>query len=471
LQNSIQPKLTSDKTPNLPVITTPSPSSPSAPHFSQSQATPSTLPSTVHISIVVPTALVVTYILVNMENIYAPLNLPANLGAMPQDYQSKITPFDGTGSYTTQQHTKKMTDYFEIYEVDDNDVRMRIFVESLTGDVRKWFRALPANSINDSQAIYHTFLNIWEKKKYSLQILSKYEGLKRGPQETVQDYCTKFNNVYNVIPQNLRYPPDLALIKFPDAFDSDMAYQLRERAPRDLEEMQSIAVSIETNLISKRARARAERRIPVKEEPSTFEQKLDSIIKGMDRLSDRVETIERKSFWDGQPSNARRNPNFRKNQNPNIGKVGPDQKIRPPFQENFAEASTSDQTPEDTQINLMGLNNEQQIFLTQEDQEAHTLEKFQTQLGESFDVREGYDTTIFEVHKQYNLRSRRIDVPETVKKKDAKQPNRIEINKPPVEVLPGTDPSPSKPIVEDVSDDQPFNRQPSIDVPLKGNVK
>ena len=126
--------------------------------------------------------------------------------------------------------------------------------------------------------------------------------------------------------------------------------------------MQSIAVSVEANLISNWAKARSERRIPLKEEPSAFEQKLDAIIKGMYRLWDRVETIERKSPWDGQPSNTGRNPNLRKNQNPNIGKTGPGQNIRPPFQENYVEASTSDEPTEDTQINLMGLNNEQQVF-------------------------------------------------------------------------------------------------------------
>jgi len=62
--------------------------------------------------------------------------LPANPGAMPQDYQRKITYFDGAGTYTAQQHTKKIMDYFENYEIDDNDVRMKIFVQSLTGDVR-----------------------------------------------------------------------------------------------------------------------------------------------------------------------------------------------------------------------------------------------------------------------------------------------------------------------------------------------
>jgi len=63
----------------------------------------------------------------------------------------------------------------------------------------------------------------------------------------------------------------------------------------------------------------------------------------------------------------------------------------------------------------MGLNGEGEVFLTQEDQEAHVLKQFQTQSGESFDFTEGYDTTIYKVHKQYNLRSRRIDVPDNNK--------------------------------------------------------
>ena len=65
--------------------------------------------------------------------------------------------------------------------------------------------------------------------------------------------------------------------------------------------------------------------------------------------------------------------NFRKNQNQNTGKNGPNQNIRPPFQENYAEASHSKGPEEDTQINLMGLDDEGEVFLSQDDQEAHIL--------------------------------------------------------------------------------------------------
>ena len=144
-----------------------------------------------------------------------------------------------------------MQDYFENYEIDDDDVRMKIFVQSLISDVRIGFRELAINSIANPEALYQSFLNRWEKKKDPLHILTEYDNLKRGPQETVQYYCARFNNVYNAIPQNLRPPLDLALIKFLDGFDFDMAYQLRERAPATLADMQNIVVSVEANLIAK----------------------------------------------------------------------------------------------------------------------------------------------------------------------------------------------------------------------------
>jgi len=57
-----------------------------------------------------------------MADRYAPLVLPSQLHGMPQDHQRKIFLFDATGQYTAQQHVKKMTNYFELHEIDEFDV-------------------------------------------------------------------------------------------------------------------------------------------------------------------------------------------------------------------------------------------------------------------------------------------------------------------------------------------------------------
>lgn len=77
-----------------------------------------------------------------MANRYPPLLMPTPQGAMLRDYQSKIVTFDGIGTYTIQQHTRKMTGYFELHEIDTADIQMRIFMQSFAGEVRTWFRSL-----------------------------------------------------------------------------------------------------------------------------------------------------------------------------------------------------------------------------------------------------------------------------------------------------------------------------------------
>jgi len=70
---------------------------------------------------------------------YAPLVLPQNLDDMPIDYQSKIPLFDATQSITTQQHVDRMNDFFDLNEVYEENLTMRLFVQSFGGEVRKWF--------------------------------------------------------------------------------------------------------------------------------------------------------------------------------------------------------------------------------------------------------------------------------------------------------------------------------------------
>lgn len=130
-------------------------------------------------------------------------------------------------------------------------------------------------------------------------------------------------------------------------------------------------------MLAKRAKFRNEKRGTAKDETSPFDIKIDSLAKSMERLMDIIENIERKPQWDNQQASPVRNLNFRKNQNQNIGKNGPDQNIRPPFQENYVETSHLEDLEQDTQINLMGINDEDTIFLTQDEQELHVLQQLQ----------------------------------------------------------------------------------------------
>jgi hypothetical protein len=53
--------------------------------------------------------------------------LVAPLHAMPRDYQTKLPQFDGIGPLNAQQHVDKMNYYFDLQEVDEADIHMRLF--------------------------------------------------------------------------------------------------------------------------------------------------------------------------------------------------------------------------------------------------------------------------------------------------------------------------------------------------------
>ena len=157
-----------------------------------------------------------------------------------------------------------------------------------------------------------------------------------------------------------------------------MSYQLRERNPPTLEQKQRDVVSVEANFFAKRARMRNEKRVTIKEQPATSDVKINSLAKSLEKLMDKLENMERKPQWENQQGPQIRNPNFRKNPNTGKSREGTlDQQIRPPFQENYAEVSQQLEEDQDTQINLMGVNNEDVIFLTQEEQELYMLQQLQ----------------------------------------------------------------------------------------------
>ena len=119
-----------------------------------------------------------------------------------------------------------------------------------------------------------------------------------------------------------------------------MAYQLRERYYDTLEDMQKGAVSVEANLIEKRARMRAEKKVTYRDDTlaSKSNPKYDILAKNMERLEKIMEkmVVQVSNQNRNQNQNQNQNQNFRRNNPPNRQRDS-DQQVIPPFQENFLD--------------------------------------------------------------------------------------------------------------------------------------
>lgn len=133
------PSVVSTTTPVVSHQATQTPSSP------QSSSTIQPLPSPKHQPSFQPPPLIDPHIppLINphivhphipiMAARYAPLVLQAPFANMPQDYQTRIPQFDGTRPITAQQQVDRMNDNFDLQEVDEENVKMRLLAQSLIG--------------------------------------------------------------------------------------------------------------------------------------------------------------------------------------------------------------------------------------------------------------------------------------------------------------------------------------------------
>lgn len=83
----------------------------------------------------------------SLLNRYAPIQLPQQLNQMPQEYLKILPCFSGEDEQTTEKHIAMFCNFAENLNVEHLDVVLRLFVQSLDGEARKWFKGLLNNSI------------------------------------------------------------------------------------------------------------------------------------------------------------------------------------------------------------------------------------------------------------------------------------------------------------------------------------
>lgn len=161
---------------------------------------------------------------------YAPLVLPQVLHDLPtNDYLKYLPKFNGEGEVTAEEHLSTFYAFADNLGIEHEDVWMRLFAQSLDGEVRKWFRALTVNSIGNILDLDVIFLRKWGEKKDNLCYITEFNNLKRKPDESFSDFTQRFNRMYQKIPTEIKPAHRLAKVTYANSFDAKFCLLLRER--------------------------------------------------------------------------------------------------------------------------------------------------------------------------------------------------------------------------------------------------
>ena len=181
---------------------------------------------------------------------YGPLVLPVPLSAMPAgEYQKYMPKFTGTEGVTVEEHLESFYSYADNLDISEDDVWMRVFVQSLDGEARKWFKELAPRCIVDIEALDDVFLRHWGDKKDLLYYHTEFGNFKRENGESLSDFNKRFNHMYSKIPAEVKPTSTSAKLTYANAFDSDICLLLSERRCATLAEMQDAALEVESNIM------------------------------------------------------------------------------------------------------------------------------------------------------------------------------------------------------------------------------
>ena len=124
-----------------------------------------------------------------MATRYACLVLPQPMNSLPVgDYLKYMPKFTREEDITIEEHISAFYSYADNINIENEDVWMRVFVQSLDGEARKWFRGLTPGSVDGIETMDDSFLRHWGDKKYFLYYITEFGSLKRGEGESVSDF-------------------------------------------------------------------------------------------------------------------------------------------------------------------------------------------------------------------------------------------------------------------------------------------
>jgi hypothetical protein len=349
---------------------------------------------------------------------YAPLILPNPVAAMPTgDYQKYMPKFTGEGDVSAEEHIEAFYSYAENLNIEEEDVWTRVFVQSLDGHARKWFKELPAGSIAGIEQLDETFLKHWGDRRDFVYYITEFGNLRKQSSESVSDFTKRFNRMYGKIPAEIKPSDASAKITYSDAFDSDFCLLLRERRSPTLSLMQDAALEVESNILaSQKRKGDSDRRRPKNEasSSSSADPKLDKMAKMLESLTSEIsklkienkQPVKGRGTYDSAGRNPNQNPNnFRRNNQPTQilqreKNSTEDQRIKVPLQNVVMdEDNGEDQEDGEGDIHCVG-EETGKSYLTQHDYE----ESLMTEQTEDDLLGDGIFTT--EDKNRYNLRSK-----------------------------------------------------------------
>lgn len=214
--------------------------------------------------------------------------------------RTAIPKFTRSNAISGETHFKAFDIVMEDFCLPYEDVKMKLFMQSLIEDARDWFRALSDFSVSSLVEFKRLFLGQYGDHNSPEFALHKIISIKKEPNEVVVDFNKRFNKVMNKIPNRIKPVPEVSILYYMNAFDSKTNYKLRTKNHTTLQGVMKDAITIENNRKAAGTMGRREdARLfnPKAPKQANDDDKLDKVLNVLKDLSVKMNKIEKQQFY------------------------------------------------------------------------------------------------------------------------------------------------------------------------------
>jgi hypothetical protein len=180
-------------------------------------------------------------------NMYKPLKFPLVLHDLPPKFFKNIPLFNGESDFIEEKHLTSFKHFTYFLDIQHEDVFMRLFTQALVGEVKRWFRNLPAELITSWTEFVDVFLHKWPKRKSPHQYLFDFYAVRRRNGETIMNFNRRFEILYHNLLVEILPSEVASKVYYALAHHPNLGFYLRERKYSTLEQMFIDAEEIENN--------------------------------------------------------------------------------------------------------------------------------------------------------------------------------------------------------------------------------
>jgi hypothetical protein len=155
--------------------------------------------------------------------------------------------FSGRLGELFNDHFDKFLQVVWDFNVEHEDVVMRMFVSTLEWEARAWYKYLTDASIDGWDSFQDKFTKKWENTQDIFVLCTIFSIIKKHESETICQFNARFFKFYNKIPYRVRPNEIVSLIYYIEAFDGIFGVFFKNEDPQSLEEVQAAAIKLERN--------------------------------------------------------------------------------------------------------------------------------------------------------------------------------------------------------------------------------